>query len=134
MEANKLLTTSNGQQVLNETKIDNHLVVFTQSLKDFLNWWYVKMPLWHIRMLVRISTFIDDNTSISLLIRNFFLPWHRDYSAIGYTFGIIMKLLYLPLAIFAYLIGISIYLAIILIWLLLPPATIFFIFRSILTI
>ncbi len=134
MEQKNILTSSGGQKVLNEDGVDNLLVVFTYAIKDFLYWWYVKMPLWHLRMLARISTLVDDNLSISLLFKNFFLPWHRDFSFIGYTFGILMKVIYLPIAIIGYLFCNVMYLFLILVWLLLPPATLFFILRSILNI
>lgn len=134
MEQKNILTSSGGQKVLNEDGVDNLLVVFTYTIKEFLYWWYIRMPLWHLRMLARISTLVDDNLSISLLFRNFFLPWHRDFSFIGYTFGILIKIVYLPIAIIGYLLCNVIYLFIILIWLLLPPATLFFILRSILNI
>jgi hypothetical protein len=134
MEQKNILTSSGGQKVLNEDGVDNLLVVFTYTIKEFLYWWYIRMPLWHLRMLARISTLVDDNLSISLLLKNFFLPWHRDFSFIGYTFGILIKLVYLPIAIIGYLFCNMIYLFFILLWLLLPPATLFFIIRSILNI
>jgi len=134
MEQKKILTSNGGQKVLNESQVDNLLVIFTYTSKEFLYWWYVRMPLWHLRMLSRISTFVDDNFSISLLVRNFFLPWHRDSSLIGYIFGISIKAIYLPIAIIAYILICSLYLLVIFIWLLLPPATILFILRSVLSI
>jgi len=134
MEQKNILTSSGGQKVLNEDGVDNLLVVFTYTIKEFLYWWYIRMPLWHLRMLARISTLVDDNLSISLLFKNFFLPWHRDFSFIGYTFGILIKVVYLPIAIIGYLFCNVAYLLLILVWLLLPPATLFFILRSILNI
>ncbi len=134
MEQKNILTSSGGQKVLNEDGVDNLLVVFTYTIKAFLYWWYIRMPLWHLRMLARISTLVDDNLSISLLFRNFFLPWHRDFSFIGYTFGILIKIVYLPIAIIGYLFCNVMYLFLILVWLLLPPATLFFILKSILNI
>lgn len=130
MEANKLLTTNNGQQVLNETKVDNYMVVVSYTLKELITWWYIKMPIWHLKMLGRISALVDDNLSITLLLKNILTPWHRDNSIIGYTFGIITKLLYLPITLVIYLTAITTYSIIILIWLIMPLATIFFILRS----
>ena len=134
MEQKNILTSSGGQNILDETKVDNSLVIFTYTLKEFLYWWYVRMLYWHLRMLGRISIIIDDNFSISLLIKNFFLPWHRDFSLIGWTFGILIKLIYLPIAIVTYILLISIYIVVILLWLLLPAATLVFIIRSIINI
>lgn len=134
MEQTNILTSSGGQKVLNESKVDNLFVIFTYTTKEFMYWWYVRMPLWHLRMLSRISTFIDDNLSISLLLKNFFLPWHRDFTFIGYTFGIIIKLLYLPIAVIAYILICTGYFLMLLLWLMLPPTTVFFILRSIFSI
>lgn len=134
MEQKNILTSSGGQKILDETKVDNSLVIFAYTLKEFSYWWYVRMLYWHLRMLGRISIIIDDNLSISLLIKNFFLPWHRDFSLIGWTFGILIKLIYLPIAIVTYTLLISIYIVVILLWLLLPPATLVFIIRSIINI
>ncbi len=126
-----ILTNSEGQQLLNESRVESTFSILGYSIKEFLNWWYIKMIVWHLKMLNRVSVLLDDNMSISLLIRNFFLPWHRDYSLIGYVFGILIKLIYLPFAIIAYILMSLLYTFIIGVWILLPPATIFFILRSI---
>jgi len=90
------------------------------------------MPIWHLRKLARISVVVNDNLSLSLLVQNFFLPWHRDYSMMGYVFGLLIKILYIPIALIIYLTSILVYTIIILIWLLLPIGTLTFIFTSIL--
>jgi len=92
------------------------------------------MSMWHLKMLGRISVLLDDNLSISLLLKNFFLPWHRDFSFIGYVFGILIKILYLPIAISIFLLFCTLYIALILLWFLLPPVTLLFIFKSLLGI
>ena len=126
---NKLIDNS-GQQLLNEIKVDSFATIFFFSIQDFLRWWYIKMPVWHLRRLLRLSIVIDDQFSISLLIKHFFIPWHRDYSLIGYLFGILMKILYLPLAIALYIISIISYILVFLIWLILPIASLLFIIIS----
>ena len=126
---NKLIDNS-GQQLLNEIKVDSFATIFFFSIQDFLRWWYIKMPVWHLRRLLRLSIVIDDQFSISLLIKHFFVPWHRDYSLIGYLFGILMKILYLPLAIALYIISMISYILVFLIWLILPIASLLFIIIS----
>ena len=128
------LTNNGGQQLLNENRIDSTLSILRYSTKEFLNWWYIKMLVWHLKMLERVSVLADDNLSLTLLLKNFFLPCHRDYSFIGYVFGILIKLIYLPFALITYLVLSTIYLVVIVIWLVLPPATILFILRSIFTL
>ena len=134
MTQQNILTTSNGQQLLDESKVDNILTIIKHTFREFLNWWYVKMTVWHLRMLVRVSTVLDDNLSISLLLKNFFLPWHRDFSLIGYVFGILIKVMYLPIAILIYLLFTILYFLLICIWLLLPIVTLGYIFKSLLGI
>ncbi len=131
MESKNTILDNSGQQSLSEVKIDSYQMILIYSFQNFLRWWYIKMPLWHLRRLARLSTVVDDQFSISLLLKNFFIPWHRDYSAIGILFGIVMKLLYLPIAITIYLISVIFYIAITIGWVLLPIATIVFILTSI---
>lgn len=130
MESKNTILDSSGQQLLNESRIDSYPMILVYSFQNFLRWWYVKMPIWHLKRLARLSVVVDDQFSISLLLSNFFIPWHRDYSLIGIFFGIVMKLLYLPIAITIYLISISFYFSIIVIWLGLPIVTLTFILTS----
>jgi len=88
------------------------------------------MPIWHLRTLKRLIIVLDDNLSLSLLTRNFFLPWHRDKTPIGYTVGILSKILYLPIAITLMITITLTYTLFLLFWLLLPPTTIIFTLRS----
>ena len=134
MEQKNILTSNGGQQVLSESKVDSIVSIAIYSAKDFFTWWYGRMVLWHLRMLVRLAVLVDDNMSISILIRNIFTPWHRDYSFIGYVFGILIKIIYLPITIITYIIVCVFYLLFILLWLMLPPATLLFILRSVLTL
>jgi hypothetical protein len=133
MAQKNILTSSGEQRVLDETEVDSIFTILIFSVRDFLSWWYLKMSLWHLKMLGRIIVIVDDNLSISLLIKNFFLPWRRDYSFIGYIFGILIKLIYLPISMFPLLLLTCLYICIIIGWLALPIATTFFIFNSILT-
>lgn len=130
MEAKNTLVDGSGQQLLNEIKVDSFLSIFLFSVQDFLRWWYVKMPMWHLKRLARLSVVVDDQFSISLLIKNFFLPWHRDYSAIGYVFGITMKILFLPIGICIYILAMATYLLTILAWLVLPVGSLVFVIIS----
>ncbi len=134
MVQQNILTNSSGQQLLNESDVDSNIEIIGYTFKQFIRWWYIKMSMWHLKMLGRISVFLDDNLSITLLLKNFFLPWHRDFSFIGYVFGILIKILYLPIAVGIYLLFCTMYTALILVWFLLPPVTLLFIFKSLLGI
>ena len=90
------------------------------------------MFIWHLKRLKRLTIVVDDYLSFSLLLNHFFMPWHRDYSAIGYLFGIVMKVLYLPIAFLAFLTAILMYLIVIIFWKFLPIGTVVFIITSLL--
>jgi hypothetical protein len=130
MEVKNRVADDSGQQLLTGTKIDSYSMIFLYSFQDFLRWWYIKMPIWHLRELNRLNVVIDDQLSLSFLTKTFFVPWHRDFSFMGIIFGIAMRILYLPIALLIYLVLNSIYIAIILIWLILPIATLTFIISS----
>ena len=130
MESKNLVIDNSGQQLLNETKVNSYFEIFINFLNDFLRWWYIQMPIWHIRMIRRIVLVLDDNLSFSLLLKNFFLPWHRDRNIMGYFVGIISKLVYLPIAFSIIITAIIVYTLFFFFWLLLPPSTLVFIIRS----
>lgn len=131
MESKNLLLDNSGQQLLNETKVNSYFEISLIFLNDFLKWWYVQMPIWHLRTIKRIAIILDDNLSFSLLLRNFFLPWHRDRNILGYFVGITSKIIYLPIALAIILAVTTTYILFTLFWLLLPPSTLIFILRSI---
>ncbi len=113
---------------LNKIPNVSKLIIF--SIKDFLNWWYIQMPIYYLTKLERISMVVLDQLSIIVLLTNFFVPWKRDKTVVGYFIGILVKLLYLPIAIPLYITTILIYAMLIVAWLLLPPTTLLFILIS----
>jgi hypothetical protein len=126
----------NGQQT-NPVFSDENLSDFTSipslmlfAAKDFTYWWYVQMPVWYVMSLRRIATVVDDQLSISLLLRTFFVPWHRDYSFTGHLVGVLARIFYLPVALAIFLFCVVGYLAFILFWLLIPIATLLLIILS----
>ena len=130
MESKNLIINNSGQQLLNETKVNSYFEIFVNFLQNFLSWWYIQMPIWHLRTLKRLVVVLDDNLSFSLLLTHFFLPWHRDKNPLGYLVGILSKLFYLPIAFIIISLAIVTYILFILFWLLLPPSTLLFIIRS----
>ncbi len=57
------------------------------------------MPAWYLGFVQRIFVICNDTFSISLLFKTFFVPWHRDNSWIGVFFGIVVRIVYLPIVI-----------------------------------
>jgi hypothetical protein len=103
---------------------------FLNWFKSFFLWWYVSMPVWYILSLKKILMIIDDKFSVSLLLKNFFLPWHKTKNVIGYALGISVKIVFLPIGISLLLFTSIIYITYIVLWLLLPLITILGIFIS----
>ncbi|MBD3329281.1 hypothetical protein GF357_02195 [Candidatus Dojkabacteria bacterium] len=101
------------------------LLLFT--VKDLLYWWYLQMPYYYLISLNRLLLVADDKLSLSALLKTFFLPWKRDYSALGHIMGIIIRIIYLPIGTMIFLSILTVYLLFITAWLALPPITIFFI-------
>lgn len=104
----------------------NILKLISYSIKDLLYWWYIQMPIIHLQKLSRISLVASDQLSIPILFQNFFLPWKRHKSLVGYFIGITLKLLYLPIAILIYVLMMLSYITFMLLWLLIPLVAIFF--------
>jgi len=92
-------------------------------VKDFFYWWYLKMPIFHLLTLRRIIIVLNDQLSFSLLLRTFFTPWKRDRRATGYFVGITIRLIYLPIAFFAIVFAVILYIAFIIFWVTLPIIT-----------
>lgn len=114
----------------NLSKIPAAGSLFLFSIKDFLYWWYVQMPAFHLKTLGRVSDVMLDKLSIPILLSNFFVPWKRDKSPVGYFIGITVKLSFLPISIFVYLLVVLAYILFILFWVCVPIMTIFFIFAT----
>lgn len=88
------------------------------------------MPAWYLRIIQRIIVICDDTLSMSLLIKTFFVPWHRDYSPVGRGFGIAMRMIYLPIAAFLSILLILGMFAVTIVWAFLPFIALFSILRS----
>lgn len=88
------------------------------------------MPIWFIVSLRKTTEVISDKLSLNLLVETFFVPWHRDNSALGKVIGVVMRLIAIPIALFVDLTVIVGYIAFILLWLALPIMTIFFIIST----
>lgn len=115
---------------INVAEMNGVLEALLYEVQDLFHWWFVQMPITQFFTARRISLVVEDLLSISLLIKTFFVPWHRDYQPIGYLIGIVMRILYLPIAIVTWLILSILAFAIIPIWLLTPIFTLIFIFLS----
>jgi hypothetical protein len=74
---------------------------------------------------------LNDQLSITLLLSHFFLPWRRHHSFAGYFFGILIKSIYIPVAIISFLFCSSLYFAFIIFWLLIPVGIVLALIKTI---
>lgn len=126
----KTAPTTEYADIFNQYKQVSISTLFLNWLSNIIRWWYIAMPVWYILSMRRVLTVIDDKFSISLLITNFFVSWHRDNSFVGFFIGIIMKLLFIPIGLFILLTTLFSYMLFILLWLLIPMITILGILSS----
>ena len=124
MRNDGIFTDNTGQQIIKDIEPDSYIEIFLYSVKDFFSWWFVEMPVKYLRTWKRIMVVLNDKLSISLVLANLFLPWRRHNSFAGYFFGIAIKLIYLPFAVIAFLIGSAAYLAFIIFWMVAPFAVV----------
>ncbi len=110
------------EDIFAQTKInqDSPLQIIKLSIYDFIYWWYVISPVTHILRLRRLLTVIDDAFSVTFSISTLFLPWHRDYTFVGYLIGIIMRMLLIVPGTIVLLTTLILYLAFMIFWLLIP--------------
>lgn len=125
----------NDQTALRTTAAGSSKIVLSSQLllselKVFLAWWYVEMPVRYLSFIKRVLVLCDDTLSIQLLLKTFFVPWHRDYSPIGRAFGVAMRILYLPVAISMTAIVAIVLMAVTVLWALLPVISILSILRT----
>jgi hypothetical protein len=126
----------NEQSALQQTNIHRKAGVtmtsemFIDEILSFFSWWYIEMPIWYIGLIQRVALICDDTLSISLLFKTFFVPWRRDYSWIGYFFGVVLRILYLPFAILITIVLIITLFALAVFWALLPLAATYFLLKT----
>lgn len=105
-------------------------IIFLREIPAFILWWYIEMPTWYMGFIQRMAVLLDDTFSISLLIRTFFVPFHRDRSWVGRGFGIGIRLIYIPLASLISLLILTILFTVTIFWALLPVISIYSLIRA----
>ena len=88
------------------------------------------MPTWYMGFIRRMAVLLDDTFSISLLMKTFFVPFHRDRSWVGRGFGIAIRIVYIPLASFISLVILALLIAITVFWALLPIISIYSLIKA----
>ena len=103
----------------------NQSSLLLENTKDFFYWWYIQMPIYYALTFRRINVVLKDKLSIQLLLKHFTTPWQRRYELPFIILGLIIKILYLPIAIVFYYLIMLFVIALFLLWLLLPMVSIF---------
>jgi len=110
------------------------VIITSQTITDevtaFFRWWYIEIPIWYVGVIQRIAVICDNTLSISLLLKTFFISWHRDKSWIGHLFGITTRLLYLPVALLITIAVLGFLILVAVTWALVPPLATYFIIRT----
>jgi hypothetical protein len=101
------------------------LLTPAQFVLGFLKWWYIDAITAHLRFFKRLVEILFDRLSITLLLKTFFVPWHRTPDAFGIIFGIVMRLIWIPFALIIVLLVIAVGVLFVLLWMFLPFITIY---------
>lgn len=123
-------TALQTKSTLKTSRVAITSAVVIEEILSFFRWWYVDMPGWYVSFIRRMALLCDDTLSISILFKTFFIPWHRDYSIVGRGFGIVIRMLYLPIALSISVFVLGLISTVALLWALLPPIALVFLLRS----
>ena len=106
----------------------NSLII--RDIKDFFYWWYIQMPFYYLLTIRRTSVVLLDKLSIKILYLHFFTPLQRKYTPLNMALGILVKLIYLPIATSIYLTLLTLLVLLFISWLILPFMTTTFLVLS----
>ncbi len=69
---------------------------------EFIIWWFVAVPTYIIKSIIRTNTIFNDSTSFSIILFGFFKPWKNDNNIAGWVIGLIIKSIYIPVLLIAF--------------------------------
>ncbi len=83
---------------LRQPNLFEYIGVAFQFVRTFFSWWYGDLPLSILALVKRVLVVLNDQTSFGVIFNGFFRPWRNDYNFVGWIIGIVIKLVYLPIA------------------------------------
>ncbi len=92
-----------------------------EFIRSFFAWWYGDIPLAMFALLRRSIVIVNDMTSFGIIVKGFFRPWKNDYNIAGWLVGIVIKTVYLPIALSLFVIVFAVFIALLLIQLAILP-------------
>jgi hypothetical protein len=82
------------------TNFIDYILLHIDFIQDFFAWWYIDIPTYFWRFILRVNSVLLDTTSLPIIIRGFFRPFKNDYNIAGWFVGFILKCIYIPAALF----------------------------------
>lgn len=98
---------------------------FFYRLIEFLRHWYVKSGRLYSNFVLNQLERLDYYLAWKITAQHLFKPLYKDYSVIGYTMGIFLRLVRLAVASAVYAVVFCFALAVYLLWLLIPVYLVF---------
>lgn len=89
-------------------------------IKEFLHHYYIDGTRFLFYKFINFLERVDQSVAFRITLKNFFVPLYRDYTIIGRVMGIIFRSIRILAGSFIYLFLGSIFLLVVLTWLLIP--------------
>lgn len=109
---------------LRQPNLFEYIGVAFSFVRTFFGWWYGDLPLSILALMKRVVIVLNDQTSFGVILNGFFRPWKNDYNIVGWLIGIIIKLVYLPIAATVMLLAVLILLLVLALQLVILPTII----------
>lgn len=103
---------------------------FFYRLGDFFHHWYVDASRRFAYIFTSALEELDRTFAVKITLKYFFYPLYKDYSVMGRILGIIFRFGRILIGTTVYLLAAVIFSLIYLVWLAVPPAIIWYAFRS----
>lgn len=103
---------------------------FFYRLVDFFHHWYADASRRFAYTFIAFLEYLDQTFAVKITLKHFFHPLYKDYSVIGRVLGVIFRSGRIVIGAGVYLFWTAIFAAAYIVWILILPTLIFYVFRS----
>jgi hypothetical protein len=104
---------------------------FFYRIFDFGRHWYVHGSRMIAHQFISTLESADKSFAVKITLTHFFEPLYKDYSIIGRILGFIFRLARVAVGLVVYVVIAAIFAVAYIVWVLVPPALVFFLIRGI---
>lgn len=103
---------------------------FFYRIFDFFYHWYYSGSRAIAHKFMTTIADIDKSIAIKVTLQHFFEPLYKDYSIIGRILGVVFRTGRILIGLLIYIVMTIIFLALFLVWIVIPPAIIFYLIKG----